>query len=189
MNLRTEPKHIVFLNQLLLLFKFCYVCKTENPELEAKQVGTEAVVTTSCSNPKCPKQVNTWHSQTVMPNSQIPAGNFLLCMAVLLAGSSATKVFQVFKHMGLSCVSLNTYFKCQRVSFFQFSSCWIFCCVPIYERWLEIYLTWSLTGQGVSKQFSLLTGSLPSKRNWTHVYFFKNQKQSHKISLHTINTK
>lgn len=115
-NLRTEPKHIVFLSQLLLLFQFCHVCKTENPELEAKQAGTEAVITTSCSNPKCPKQVNTWHSQPSMPNSQIPAGNFLLCMAVLLAGSSATKVFQVFKHMDLCCISLNTFFKYQRVS-------------------------------------------------------------------------
>ena len=115
-NLRTEPKHIVFLSQLLLLFKFCHVCKTENPEVEAKQVRTEAVVTTSCSNPKCPKQENIWHSQPTMPNSQIPAGNFLLCMSILLAGSSATKVFQVFKHVGLCCVSLNTYFNYQRVS-------------------------------------------------------------------------
>lgn len=101
-NLRTEPKHIVFLSQLLLLFQFCHVCKTDNPELEAKQVGTEAVITTSFSNPKCPKRTNTWHSQPSMPNSQIRAGNFLLCMAVLLAGSSATKVFQVFKDMGFA---------------------------------------------------------------------------------------
>ena len=45
-NLRTEPKHIVFLSQLLLLFQFCHVCNTENPEPEAKQVGTEAIITT-----------------------------------------------------------------------------------------------------------------------------------------------
>lgn len=89
-NLRT-----VFISQLLLLFQCCHVCKTDNPELEAKQVGTEGIITTSCSNPKCPKWINIWHSQPSMPNSQIPAGNFLLCMAVLLAGGSATKVFQV----------------------------------------------------------------------------------------------
>ena len=68
-NLRTEPKHIVFLSQLLLLFQFCHVCKAENPELVAKQVGTEAVITTNCFNLKCPKKVNTWHSQPAMPNS------------------------------------------------------------------------------------------------------------------------
>jgi len=115
-NLKTEPKHIVFLSQLLLLFQFCHVCKAENPELVAKQVGTEAVITTNCFNPKCPKKVNTWHSQPAMPNSQIPAGNFLLFMAVLLAGGSVTKVFQIFKHMGLCCVSLKTFFKYQQVS-------------------------------------------------------------------------
>ena len=113
-NLRTVPKHIVFISQLLLLFQFCHVCKAENPELEAKQVGTEAVITTNCFNPKCPKKVKTWHSQSAMPNSQIPAGNFLLCMAVLLAAGS---VLQVCKHMGLFCVSLKkTFFKYQQVS-------------------------------------------------------------------------
>jgi len=84
--------------------------------LEARQVGTEAVVTTTCSNPKCPKQVSMWHSQPVMPGTGIPAANFLLCMAILLAGGSAKKVLQIFMHMGLGCVSLNTYFKYQRVS-------------------------------------------------------------------------
>ena len=116
-SLRSEPKHIVFLTQLLMLFNFCHVCKSDNPSVEARQVGTKAVVTTTCTNPKCPKQVNTWHSQPNMPGSVLPAGNFLLCMAILLAGGSATKIFQIFSHMGLGCVSLNTFFKCQRVSY------------------------------------------------------------------------
>ena len=46
----------------------------------------------------------------------MPAGNFLLCLSILLVGGSATKVFQMFSHMGLGHVSLNTFFKCQRVS-------------------------------------------------------------------------
>lgn len=124
-NLRTEPKHIVFLSQLLLLFKFCHICKTDNPAVVARQVGTEAVVTTTCSNPKCQEQVHTWHSQPVMPGTGMPAANFLLCMAILLAGGSASKVFQIFSHMGLGCVSLNTFFKYQRVrhcySYFELS--------------------------------------------------------------------
>lgn len=115
-HLRTEPKHIVFLSQLLLLFKFCHFCKDDNPLLEVSQVGTEVIVSTSCKNPKCEKKENVWHSQPTMPGLGIPAGNFLLCMAILLAGSSITKVSKIFKHMGLSCVSLNTYFKHQRVS-------------------------------------------------------------------------
>lgn len=96
--------------------KFCHVCKRDSPSLEARQVGTEAVVTSTCSNPKCSNPLNTWHSQPVMPGSGIPAGKFLLCMAILLAGGSASKVFQIFSHKSLACVSMNTYFKYQRVS-------------------------------------------------------------------------
>ena len=113
-NLRTEPKHIVFLSQLLLLFQFCHTCKADNPTVETSEIGTEAVVKTTCNNPKCQKQ-NTWYSQPLMPGYRIPAGNFLLCLCILLTGGSATKVFQMFNHMGLGCVSLTTFFNYQRV--------------------------------------------------------------------------
>ena len=46
---------------------------------------------------------------------EFPAGNFLLCMAILVAGGSASQVLQIFSHMGLGCVALNTFFKYQRV--------------------------------------------------------------------------
>ena len=88
------------------------MCKADNPLVEAKQVGTEAVIKTTCG--ACKKK-STWHSQPNMPESGISAGNFLLCMSILLAGGSATKVFQIFSHMGLGCVSLNTFFRYQRV--------------------------------------------------------------------------
>ena len=114
-NLRTEPKHIVFLTQLLLLFKFCHTCKADNPTVEASENGTEAIVKTYCNNPKCNKK-DTWHSQPLMPGLRIPAGDFLLCLSIRLAGGSATKVFRAFSHMGLGCVSLNTFFKYQRVN-------------------------------------------------------------------------
>ena len=115
-NLRMEPKHIVFLSQLLLLFKFCHSCKADGPLVEARQVGTEVVVKTSCTNPKCTNKESTWHSQPKVPGWNLPAGNFLLSMAILVAGGSATKCFQIFQHMGLGCMSLNTFFKHQRVS-------------------------------------------------------------------------
>ena len=115
-NILTEPKCIVFWTQLLLLFGFCRSCKSENPLVEARNVGTEVVVTTICSNPTCKEKVFTWHSQTTIPNLGSPARNFLLSMAILLGGGSITKVRQVFLHMGLACISLNTYFRHQRVS-------------------------------------------------------------------------
>ena len=116
-SLRSEPKHIVFSSQLLVLFNFCHICKADIPSVGARQMRTKAIVTSTCCNPKCPKPVNNWHSQPKMPDSGIAAGNFLLCMAILLAGGSASKVFQIFAHMGLGCVSLNTSFKCQRVRY------------------------------------------------------------------------
>ncbi|XP_044164900.1 uncharacterized protein LOC122948870 [Acropora millepora] len=39
-------------------------------------------------------------------------------MAILVAGGSASKVLQIFSHMGLGCVSLNTFFKYQRNQLF-----------------------------------------------------------------------
>ena len=120
-NLHTEPKHNVFLSQLFLLFKFCHVCKADNAMVEASECETEAVVKTTCS--VCKKE-NTWHSQPTMPESEIPAGNFLLCMAILVVGGgSASKVLQIFSHMGLGCVSLNKFFKYQRVSIGHIFSC------------------------------------------------------------------
>ena len=113
-NHRTEPKHIVFLSHMLLLFKFCRICKADNPTVETTEIGTEAVVKATCNNPQCQKEY-TWYSQPLIPGYRIPAGNFLLCLCILLSGGSATKVFQMFRHMGLGCVSLNTFFSYQRV--------------------------------------------------------------------------
>jgi len=116
-DLRTEPKFIVFISHLLSLFKFCHSCKSDDPLIDVTQNGTEVIVKTSCANTKCPKRENFWHSQPTLPGwVKLPAGNFLLCMAILLAGGSISKVSQIFSHMGLGCVSLTTFFKHQRVS-------------------------------------------------------------------------
>ena len=114
-DLRTEPKHIVFLSKLLLLFQCCHFCRSGNkPDVTATEIGTEVVIKAVCTNQGCKKEFS-WSSQPVMPGTKIPAGNFLICMAVLFAGGSFSKVRQIFQHMGLACVSLNTFFKHQRV--------------------------------------------------------------------------
>lgn len=87
----------------------------QRPLVETSEVGTEVVIKTTCSNPSCRKQ-NTWYSQPLIPGTGIPAGNFLLCLSILLSGGSATKVFTMFSHMGLGCISLNTFFHYERVS-------------------------------------------------------------------------
>lgn len=114
-SLRTEPKFIVFLTQLLTLFKICRVCKSEETLVEVDAHGTMAEVKTTCVNPGCGKQA-TWFSQPYFPGTRIAAGNLLLSFGILVAGTSATKVFRVLRHMGMTCFSLTTFFKHQRVS-------------------------------------------------------------------------
>ena len=104
-DIRTEPKHIVFLSKLLLLFQFCHFCRTGNkPDVTATQSGTAVTIRSTCSNPGCRKEF-TWTSQPLMPGTKLPAGNFLICMATLFAGGSFTKMKTIFQHMGLACVS------------------------------------------------------------------------------------
>ena len=113
-NVRSEPKHIVFLSQSLLLFQFCHFCKTGNPAVEIKESGTNVTVKTRCHN-ECKKE-STWHSQPFLPGSLIHAGNFLLPLAVDLSGGSASKLVTMCAHMALGYISLTTFFKHQRVS-------------------------------------------------------------------------
>ena len=115
-NQRTAAKFIVFLSQLLLLFKTCFSCKTDNPQLYTRQLGTMVEVKTVCSNPSC-SQENYWSSQPNFGNSNRPAGNTLLSMATLFAGASISKIITIFNHMGLACISHTTFFKLQRVSY------------------------------------------------------------------------
>ena len=79
-------------------------------------IGTMVKVKTQCFNPHCPSPVNTWKSQPTMIGTKMSAMNFLLCFSVLVSGASPSKTFLVFRNMGLSCISLKTYFKHQAVS-------------------------------------------------------------------------
>ena len=109
-NIREQPKFIVFLTQLLLLFKTCIFCHESEPLLKVLQVGTLVTITASCQNLECGKDF-VWRSQPLLPGTKIYSGNFLVSFAILVAGSSASKVSQVMKHMGLAYISLSTYFR------------------------------------------------------------------------------
>lgn len=115
-DVRTEPKYIVVLSKLLLLFQFYHVSRSgKKPEMTAEQTGTAIVIKAVCTNSSCRKEF-IWSSQPFMPGTKIFAGNFLIPMAVLFAGGSFTKVRQIFLHMGLACISLSTFFRHQQVS-------------------------------------------------------------------------
>ncbi|CAB3991429.1 Hypothetical predicted protein [Paramuricea clavata] len=70
-----------------------------------------AKVVTMCPNQGCGS--NVWDSQPSMVGTKIPAGNFLLSFAILVAGGSPSKTLRIFEHMGLSCIALSTYFRHQ----------------------------------------------------------------------------
>jgi hypothetical protein len=53
--------------------------------------------TASCQNPECRKDF-VWKSQQLMPGTKIYAENFLLSFAILVAGSSASKVLLLAFH-------------------------------------------------------------------------------------------
>lgn len=94
-NLRTEPKFIVFLTQLLALFQICRVCKSDKTLVEVNSHGAMAEVKTTCVTPDCGKQ-SKWFSQPLFPGTKIAAGKLLLSFGILVAGASATKVFRVY---------------------------------------------------------------------------------------------
>lgn len=107
---REEPKGIVFLSKLLLLFQYCHICFTPNLEVMSSQTGTLLTIETKCS--KC-KEIFIWKSQPFLLG-KFPAGNLLLSFAVLCAGASIKKVLLVFRHMGILVYNEPTYYYHQR---------------------------------------------------------------------------
>ena len=109
------------LNQSALSFCHCYYScsnmfsmRNLRPLMKTRQVGTMVEVKTPCPNRTCSSIENDWRSQPGMKKTRTPAGNLLLCFAILVAGGSANKVSRAFQHMVLGCIPLTTFFKHQR---------------------------------------------------------------------------
>lgn len=109
-DVRTEPKGIVFLSHLLLLFQHCHYCFGSLPDLSVGQTGTMMTINAHC---KSCAQTYVWKSQPYLMGG-FPAGNILLSFAVLCAGASITKISLVFKHMGILMYHKPTYYYHQR---------------------------------------------------------------------------
>jgi len=105
-----EPKGIVFLSKLLLLFQYCHLCFATSPHISVSQTGTMITIKTTCS--MCQGSY-VWQSQPYLLG-RFPAGNLLLSFAILCAGASVYKVLLVFKHMGMLVYSQPTYYYHQR---------------------------------------------------------------------------
>ena len=62
-NIREEPKGIVFLSKLLLLFQFCHLCFFSKPKLSVWQTVTLLTVESFCRN--C-SQTKVWKSHNLL---------------------------------------------------------------------------------------------------------------------------
>ena len=121
-----EPKGIVFVSQLLLLFQNCKFCFALSPTNDVVQKGTMITMSSTCN--AC-KQVHVWKSQPSLFGS-FAAGNLLLSFAVLTAGGSITKIIKIFNIMGILVYQRETFFRHQRDLLIPSINCWILEKVP-----------------------------------------------------------
>ena len=114
-NLRTEPKFVVS------FYHNCCCCLMSAPSVKFPTLWWmlsnwyHVQVSTTCCNKKCLKWENTWKSQPHTTGTLIPAGNFLLSFAILVAGGFTSKLLRIFRYMGMACMSLTTCFDHQWV--------------------------------------------------------------------------
>ena len=94
---------------------FCFQCKSDNPQVSMKRNGTMVTVVQTCT--KCIKKPFIWRSQPYVLG-RYPCGNVLFSFAVLMAGTSISRVLLFCKHMKLSIISIRTFFLHQKTFLF-----------------------------------------------------------------------
>ena len=106
-----EPKFVVFYSMLMAIFQmFCFRCKAENPSVEVHRIGTMATVVQKCR--QCGRHFQ-WKSQPSL-FGKYPAGNVMMSFGILTSGVRISQVLLMFRHMGLSAISVRTFFYHQR---------------------------------------------------------------------------
>ena len=104
----TDRKYLVFQKQLEELLNFCPKCGAPVLERTSTIKGSLLTVQLSCGQSHFIK----WRSQPIQ--NYYPMGNVLLSAACLFAGSTYTRLYQVFKFLGLQVPRPGTFFKHQR---------------------------------------------------------------------------
>ncbi|CAN7950596.1 unnamed protein product, partial [Ixodes hexagonus] len=101
-----EPKYIVFEGCLLERFRVCPTCLAPCRNDTAVD-GTLLTITSICAN----EHKTTWRSQPKLGNK--PAGNVLVCSAILFSGASPVTTLRVLKSINVATISESTYFDSQ----------------------------------------------------------------------------
>ena len=106
-DLRTENKYLVFETQLDNLFKFCPECGSHVITCKKHTTGTMLTVVYSCQY----GHTNSWHSQPII--HQMPAGNLMASAAVLLSGSTYSKVNEFFNMLHVPFLGHSEFYEIQ----------------------------------------------------------------------------
>ena len=102
-------KFLVFENCLLQLFQHYSNCLAPTVPQVQKVIGTMVVIEAKCSN----GHRRIWQSQSC--HGTLPWGNMLCAAGTLFTGSNPARVFSFFKHIGMSYISLRTYYYLQKL--------------------------------------------------------------------------
>lgn len=107
-----EPKFLVFYSVLLNLFSmFCFKCRNNKPSVKTVKNGTMVTMIQNC--PECGDGAFKWDSQP-LAFGKYPMGNMMLSFGILLAGASVSKILLTLKHIGISAISIRTFFRHQK---------------------------------------------------------------------------
>ena len=102
-----DMKYIVFQNELQQLMKYCPVCGSAVIKNESTTLGTLLCVTLTCLNLHTFK----WQSQPML--GRMPAGNLLVSSAILLSGSTYTKMANFSEILNLQFLGEKTFYSMQ----------------------------------------------------------------------------
>ena len=102
-------KAIVYLTALMQLFTSCPMCKNSTVPRVKRILGTFISIIQKCTSCKFSR---IWDSQPFINN--IPAGNLHLSTAILVTGSSPTKVLRLLECLECAVYSDRTFFLHQR---------------------------------------------------------------------------
>ena len=106
-DLNTENKYLIFDTQLDKLFKFCPDCGSYIIHDKKHVTGTMVTVSYSCQY----GHNNSWHSQPVI--RQMPAGNLLTSAAILLSGSTYSKLNEFFSILHVPFIGQSEFYQIQ----------------------------------------------------------------------------
>lgn len=104
----SQPKYVVFEDNLMSLFQQCPMCGLHTESEITQRQGSYIAVRQDCL---CGYQ-RRWESQPRI--GATPAGNVLMCAALLFSGCSASKIFRMFSFFNLVTVTLDTFWEHQK---------------------------------------------------------------------------